>query len=136
MRLRRGLVLVFAVMLIAGCGSKYSDVIDVNTKFVIAMENYVAGLENAGSAQEAAAAINDFAAEMEKLGPKMKAVNEKYPELENSKEVPEELKALEKRVKNMQIQMGAAMMNVMRYMMDPDVQEAQKRLNAAMMQMS
>ena len=53
----------------------------------------------------------------------------------HSEDLPEELKISEKRASEMQMQMGTAMMRLMRYMLDPEVQAAQQRLGEAMMEM-
>ncbi len=134
MRLRSLPVLVLLPFLLMACG-KYNDAIEVNTKFVNAMESYAQGLDGAKSADDVAQCINKFADEMEKLGPKIKAVNEKYPELQ-SQEMPEELKELEQRTMALQMQISGAMMKSMRYIMDSDVQAAQLRLQSVMMQIN
>ena len=122
------------MILLAGCGGKYSDLVEVNTKFVNAMEEYITGMEKASSATEMAKAINTFADAVEELAPKMKKVREKYPELKNNGSVPEEMKPVQKKAEDLQNKVAGSFMNMMKYIMNPEVQAAQKRLQTAMME--
>ncbi|HPR51311.1 MAG TPA: hypothetical protein PLU81_05950 [Deltaproteobacteria bacterium] len=129
-------VLIGIIAMMIGCsGSKYSDLVDVNVKFVSAMEDYIAATGKATAAKDMAKAINDYADKVEELAPKIKETRGKYPELMSGGEVPEELKAVEKKAQGLSQQVAASYMNMMKYMMDPGVQKAQERLNKAMMSM-
>lgn len=128
--------LIGIIVMMMGCtGSKYSDLMEVNIKFVSAMEDYIAATGKATSAKDVAKAVNDYADKVEELAPQIKEMQGKYPELNTSAEVPEELKALEKKSQKLGEQVAASYMNMMKYMMDPGVQKAQERLNKAMMSM-
>ena len=138
MNVKRAFVvaLVGTIVMMFGCtGSKYSDLVDVNVKFVSAMEDYIAATGKATTAKDIAKAINDYADKVEELAPKIKEVQGKYPELNTGGEVPEELKAVEEKAQGLGQQVAASYMNMMKYMMDPGVQKAQERLNKAMMSM-
>jgi hypothetical protein len=80
-------------------------------------------------------AIDAYAEKMEEIAPQMKAVIGKYPELKDNAKVPEELKALQERSAAMAEKIPASFMKAMKYVMDPEVQEAQKRLQQAMAKM-
>ena len=97
------------------------------------MQGYVDDLDKTESAKDAAKAINRFADGMEDLWPKMKALSEKYPELKDRNNVPEELKEMQAEAAEVGKKMGSSMMKLMPYMNDPDVQKAQKRLQELMM---
>jgi len=129
------LVLIGAIMMMAGCGSKYNDLVEVNTEFVSAMEDYIDATGNAATAKDVATAINAYADKIEKLAPQIKNVRGKYPELENTTEVPEELKSIEKKMQELEKKVADSYMNMMKYMMNPEVQKAQQRLSNAMMSM-
>jgi len=77
--------------------------------------------------------MNRFADGMEDLWPKMQILSEKYPELKDKSSPPEELKETQKRAEEMGQKMAGSMMKLMPYMIDPEVQKAQKRLGAIMM---
>ena len=138
MKMKRGLFLsllcALAVsFLIAGCGGKYADAKKVNQEYMDLVQGYVDDLDKTESAKDAAKAINRFADDMEDLWPKMKALSEKYPELKDRNNVPEELKEMQAEAAEVGKKMGSSMMKLMPYMNDPDVQKAQKRLQELMM---
>jgi len=107
--------------LIIGCGGKYSDAKKMNEEFIALVEDYIADLDKADNAKGAAKAINRFADGMEDLWPRMQKLSEKYPELKDKSNPPEE-------------KMAGAMIKLMAYIKDPEVQKAQKRLGAVMTQ--
>jgi hypothetical protein len=130
-------LLIGSFLVIVGCGgSKYAESIEVNEKFVQLMEEYVNALENVSSADQVATAMNTFADGMEVLGPKIKELAEKYPELRNSENLPDALKASQKRVEEVGKKMAGAFMKIMPYMRDPAVQDAQKRVSTVMANMA
>lgn len=130
-----GLVLIGFIVVLVGCGSKYSDLVKVDTEYLNATDEYVTGMGKASSAKEMAKVINRYADKMEKLAPRLKEIRKKYPELKNNKTVPEELKPIVKKAEALQQKMAAGYLNMKKYMMDPDVQAAQQRLQTAMMGM-
>ncbi|MCP4687992.1 MAG: hypothetical protein GY859_08075 [Desulfobacterales bacterium] len=130
-----GIALLALVVVFSACGGKYDDVVEVNTEFADAAENYIEGLDKAGGADDVADAVNTFADKMEKLGPRMKELADKYPELKNPDNLPEELKASRERVDAMGMKIGGAMMKTMKYMNSSKVMEAQKHLQQAMAKM-
>lgn len=127
------LSLLVIMFLIIGCGGKYSDVKKVNEKYISLMEDYIADIEKADNAEDAAKAVNKFADGMESLWPKMQEFVKKYPELKDKTNPPEELKEIDKRVKDTSKKMVAAMMKLMPYMMNGKVLNAEKRLGSFMM---
>ena len=135
--MKRGFFLAFfcgitVLTLIAGCAGKYDDIKKVNREYMALVQGYIDDLDKTESAQDAAKAINRFADGMEKLWPKMKALAEKYPELKDSNNVPEELKEVREDAAEVGKKMGDSMMKLMPYMQDPEVQKAQKRLQELM----
>jgi predicted transcriptional regulator len=89
-------------------------------------------MEKAESAQEVAAALNAYAAEQKELVPAMMELQKKYPELMAQKEAPAELKAETEKLQQIGQRIMAASMKAMKYMQDPVVQEAQKKLAESM----
>ena len=122
------------VALTIGCGGKYSDVKKVNGEFIGLVEDYSADLEKVGDAKSAAKAINRFADGMEELWPKMQQLHEKHPELKDTAHPPEALVESQKEAEEAGRRMAGSMMKLMAYMQDPEVQQAQQRLGAIMMQ--
>lgn len=138
MKMKKGLLLpllcaLAVLFLIAGCGGKYADAKKVNQEYMGLVRGYVDDLDKTENAQDAAKAINRFADGMEDLWPKMKALSEKYPELKDRNNVPEELKAMQAEAAEVGKKMGGSMMKLMPYMQDPEVQKAQKHLQEVMM---
>ena len=138
MKMRKGLLLPFlcalaVLFLVAGCAGKYADVKKVNKEYMGLVQGYVDDLDKTENAQDAAKAINRFADGMEDLWPKMKALSEKYPELKDRNNLPEELKEMQTEAAEVGKKMGGAMKKLMPYMQDPEVQKAQKRLQETMM---
>lgn len=116
-----------------GCSSKkYADAQSLSDEFVAATEAYVSAIEKATQASDAADAINQYADKLESLMPKMKQLREKYPELMDVNNPPEALKESQAAQEAVSKKMVSAMMKMMPYMSDPDVQEAQLRMQAAM----
>jgi len=130
------LLLIGLFVLMSGCASKYGDVIAVNKEFVEAMEEYISATGEADSGKDIANAINTYAAKIEKLAPELKQAVHKYPELKDDTKVPEELKDLQDQMEGLEEKMKKSFMNMMKYMMDPEVQAAQQNLQKAMMEMS
>jgi len=123
------------LLLIAGCAGKgkYADAKKVNKQYMTLVQGYMNDLDKTESAQDAAKAINRFADGMQSLWPKMKALSEKYPELKDPNNIPEELKEMQAEAAEVGKKMGGSMMKLMPYMQDPEVQKAQKRLQETMM---
>lgn len=138
MKMQKGLLLPFlgalsVLLLIAGCAGKYADAKKVNKEYMALIQGYMDDLDKTQSAQDAAKAINRFADGMQDLWPKMKALTEKYPELTDRNNIPEELKEMQAEAEEVGKKMGGSMMKLMPYMQDPEVQKAQKRLQETMM---
>jgi len=135
MKITRLLWVGVFIFILIGCGGKYDDMVEVNSDFIDAMEEYVAGMDEASSAKEMAAVINRYAEKVKTLAPKIKDLRNKYPELNESEEVPDELRALDKKAEALQQKMTAGFANMMKYMMDADVQAAHQKLQNAMAEM-
>lgn len=136
--MKKGLLLpvlcaLAVLLLIAGCAGKYDDAKKVNKEYMALVQGYVDDLDKTENAQDTAKAINRFADGMEGLWPKMKALSEKYPELKDRNNIPEELKEMQAEAAEVGKKMGTSMMKLMPYMQDPEVQKAQKRLQEVMM---
>ena len=126
------LVLICLMPFFSNCGGKYDEVVSLNGEFVEVMEDYVENLDKADSAETVAAAMNDFSDKMEDLAPKMKEMAQKYPELKDSKNLPDELRASQKKSEELGKRMAGSMMKMMQFMMSPEVQAAQQRMSQVM----
>jgi hypothetical protein len=127
---------LISIFFLCGCSDKkYADVEKATNQSAELMEQYVASLEKAGSAKDVAKAMNSFAEGMKKLQPTMKRLMEKYPELKDSQNPPEELKGVQTRMEDVGKRMSGAMMKIAQYMGDPEVQKAQQEMSSVMMSM-
>ncbi|MBN1426116.1 hypothetical protein JXA88_16320 [Candidatus Fermentibacteria bacterium] len=126
------LCLVIPALWLSGCSGKYADAKKVNAEFVEITETYVDDLEDAEDAKDVAKAVNSYADRMEKLWPRVRELSEKYPELKDKENVPDELKESQQRAEEMGKKMGSVFRKMMPYMNDPDVQKAQQRLSRIM----
>jgi hypothetical protein len=128
------LIALAALVALLGCGGgqDYSEAVEVNTQFVDAMESYIEGLDKADNAGDVADAMDVYAKKMEELAPQMRAIAEKHPEWKDMGKVPEELKPIQERVKQLAAQIPTTFMKTMKYMADDKVRDAQKRLQESM----
>jgi predicted nuclease with TOPRIM domain len=126
---------IMAVSLLSvGCGGKYSDVKKVNGEFSTVVKSFSADIEKVENAGDAAKALNKFADNLEELMPKMQALSDKYPELEDETNLPEELQELQAETEEAAQKMVGNMMKLMNYLQDPEVMKAQQRLSTIMQQ--
>ncbi|MEJ2037913.1 MAG: hypothetical protein P8X55_03135 [Desulfosarcinaceae bacterium] len=133
-------LMVVAMLAVAGCSSdKYADAKSLLKDQANAAESYVTGLEKAGNADEVAKVINKYTDDMKGLIPRIKAFREKYPELTSSataESVPEDVKVEMQRVKEASGKIQSATMNLMKYMLEPKVQQAFQRMGKELGAMS
>ncbi len=116
-----------------GCGGgKYSDVREINEEYVKVLKKYITAIDKSDSAKDVTKAMNDFAGSMEDIMPRMRKLQEKYPELRDRKNPPEELRESMKDSEEVGAKFAASMMKIMRYMNDPGVKKAQERFAKAM----
>lgn len=129
------LILVLCSMLLvfgSACGSEYSDVVDVQKDFIDLSADYNSDMEKADSAKNIAAAMNAYAKGLESLAPRIKEINEKYPELRDPEQMPEEVKQTAEEQAEVMQKVSSSFMKAMPYMNNAAVQEAQQRITAAM----
>ena len=114
-------------------GGEYSDVIEVNNQFADATKEYINAMGKANNASSAAAVTNKFATKVEKIAPQMKRIVDKYPELKDCNNIPDELKKVRERSDNLGGEMAEVMMKTgLTYRDDPEVIKAQQRLQKSM----
>jgi hypothetical protein len=137
--MHRKIMLVWIVggIFLAACGSgKYGDAEEMMSKQAKITEDYVNGLEAAKNADDVVDVINEFSEGMKSLIPKIKEYKEKFPELwAGDGEIPKEIKAQQKRLEEAGRKVQGATMNMMKYMMDPKVQEAMRKMGQEMSRM-
>ncbi len=127
-------VCLLALVLVTGCGGKYSDVEKANEEYVQIIEDYIAALDKADDSKSVVKAMNNFSDDLEELWPKMQELAEKYPELDNEDNLPDELKESQVRAEEVGAKMAGSFMKIMKYMEDPEVMAAQERMGKIMMQ--
>lgn len=128
---------IIGVIFLAACGSgKYGDAEEIISKQTKISEDFVNGLEQAKNADDMVEAINKFSEEMKPLIPKIKECKEKFPELWASDgEVPQKIQAQQQHLKEVGKKVKVATMSLVKYMMDPKVQEAMAKMGQEMSQM-
>jgi len=124
-------IVVFLSMMFACGGGKYADAKKVMGKFISITTDFASDMEKADDADSTAAAINAYADGMSALSPEMIKVQEKYPEIKDQANPPEELKELAGQMEEIMPKMMAAMMKAAKYSQEPAVMEAQKKLQEA-----
>ena len=126
------LCIAIALLSLNSCAGKYEDAKKVNTEFIKQTEGYLDDLGKADNPKDVAKAMNNYADEMEKIWPEMQKIAEKYPELRDGENVPDELKDSQKEAEAMGQRMASAFRKIMPHMSDPEVQKAQQRLSSVM----
>ena len=135
------LVAVLALTLAAmmGCSSeKYADINALMKAQTDAAEQYVSGLEKAENADDVAGVINTYTDNMKDLIPKVQEFWKKHPDLPsnpNEDGTPDEYKKEMKRFQEAMGKIQSATMKLMKYMMDPKVQQAFQRMGKEMGQL-
>ena len=129
------LCLISSLIVINGCGGKYSDAEKATNEYADIMEDFSTAINKSNSASDAAKAINNFADRMVKLAPKMEKLQKKYPELQTMDKLPKELEDAQKRLNEVSQKFTASMIKMMPYMNDPEVQKAQERMDMLMQNM-
>ena len=114
--------------ILACLGEPYTDAIEVNDRFVSAMETYLDELEKANTAQEVAGTIDRFAQQLDLLNPAMHEMSRKYPELKTADDLPENVMAAKRRVEAVGKRFVASFAKIRHYAKDPQVKKAQLRL--------
>ncbi|MBS0013201.1 MAG: hypothetical protein KFF46_04445 [Desulfobacterales bacterium] len=127
------LVLCFILLVFGSAfGGEYSDVVDVQKDLMDLSADYNADMEKADSAKSVAAAMNAYAKGLESLAPRIKEINEKYPELRDPEQMPEEVKQAAEEQPEVMQKVSSSFMKAMPYINEAAVQEAQQRIMAAM----
>lgn len=125
-----GLLVIAAVA--CGGGGKYGTAKALIGKQISIINRYADAMDKAGSAQEVAAALNAYAADTKDLIPDMKKFQEQFPEMKDQAEPPAELKPEMDKMQEAMGRMMSASMKAAKFMQDPIVQEAQRKLGEAM----
>jgi hypothetical protein len=128
---------IMALSALFGCsgGQDYSEAAEINTRFVDAMESYIGDIDQAEDAAAVADAIESYTQKMEDLAPQLKAIAAKHPEWKDLKTMPDELKPVQERARQLASQIPDTFMKTMKYMTDAQVRDAHKRLQESMAKM-
>ncbi|MCK5165216.1 MAG: hypothetical protein KAQ72_15935 [Desulfobacula sp.] len=126
-------VLIVFMGFVWGCGQgKYDDVVKVNDEYISVLQDYIDRLNKAQTGKDVAKAMNKYTDAFKKLAPKMKKINEKYPELMNAKDLPEKVKQSQAKATQIGLDFASSFMKTMKYITDPGVAQAQKRMGEVM----
>ncbi len=129
------LLLIFIFSFLTACSDSGSDTAQsIISKQADVTVNYTNGLANAKSAEDVVKAVEEFTQGMKVLMPEYVKFREKYPNFK-SEGVPAAIKNDIKRLEAASLKMQEAMMNAMKYMMDPKVQTAMTKMGEEMQNM-
>ncbi len=133
------LMICFAFVMTASA-KDYSDLKAVMTKMVDATEAFAKEANVVKDAAGAAKAIRNYTKNVTPIVEDMVKLPKKYPELEGMEKdpskLPAELKDLGARMEKMQPMMQTAMMKIMAYGNDPEVQKATMEMQQVWMKMA
>lgn len=113
-------------------GGKYSDIKSSMKKFNENTEKWIEAMDKADTAKKMAAALTDFANTMKELQVKMTEMEEKYPELTNMSDPPEEIREEAARMEDLMSKLMSTMMKAGQFADDPEVQKAQAEFQEVM----
>jgi hypothetical protein len=113
-------------------GGKYSDIKSIMNKFNENTERWIEAMEKADTAKKVAAALTDYANIMKGLNAEMTEMEEKYPELTDMSDPPEELKEEAAKMEGLWMKLGSVMMKAAEFADDPEVQKAQAEFEEIM----
>jgi len=136
MKTSKWMVILCAIIFIAGfiaCGGgKYGDAKKIIAKSNKVVEDFIGKMDKAGNEKEVAAALKGFTKAMKEITPEMKKLQEKYPDLAKSQNIPPELGEEGKKMMEVWTKMASVMMKIQEYADDPEVQAAQEEFQNVM----
>lgn len=117
---------------------KYAEVQETMGKFIKGMEDLTGALQKAESADDVVAALEANTELLIKLEPRMRELEQKFPVLKQSttENVPEEIKTLNKQWDQAILKTMGTLPVLAKYAYVPKVQEALKRNQEAMRQLT
>ncbi len=122
------------VVVTSGCGGgKYDDAREVLDTQCEMMSDFAVGVENAKDSAEIVTVLEKFQKNAAGAKEQMMAIIEKYPEIKDETNPPEELKAQKKKMEEIGPKFMGAMMKIAKdYGSDPAVQEALQKMQKAL----
>ena len=122
------------IVVASGCGGgKYADAKDALNTQADMMEEFAVGVENAKDSAEIVVVLEKFQKTAAGAKEEMMAIAEKYPEMKDQANPPEELKAEAERMEAIGPKfMGAMMKIAQQYGEDPAVQQALQKMQQAL----
>jgi len=130
------MVSIAALMVVAaGCGGggKYADAKDALNTQADMMEEFAVGVENAKDSAAVVAVLAKFQKDAAGAKEQMMAIAEKYPEMKDQANPPEELTAEAARMEELGPKFIGAMMKISKeYGDDPAVKEALQKMQQAL----
>lgn len=113
-------------------GGKYSDIKSIMKTFNENTEQWIESMDKADTAKKVAAALSDYTNKMKDLRVEMTKMEEKYPELTDMADPPEELKEEAGKMEELMSKMMSTMMKAQQFADDPEVIKAQAEFQEAM----
>ena len=127
-------VSIAAFMVVASCGGgRYADAKKaINTQYKM-MDEFTTSIDQAADSGAVVAALKKFQKSEQEAKEEMMAIAEKYPEMKDQANPPEELKAELAKMKEIMPRFIGALMKIgQEYGDNPDVQKVLQEMQAAM----
>lgn len=122
-------VLMLVFLSIAGLfAGDYDELREVMEEILEVQQDLIDGLDGAETAEEVASVIVIWGEALNEIGPKMTAIEEKYPEIVDMQEPPEEVADIAAELEALDEKLATSMMKIYSYYEDPAVQEAMESL--------
>ena len=107
--------------------TKYEDIKELFNWYLEATIDVVNVLENSQDTKQIAQALEDYVDATLEFVPQMEQFEEKYPELSEMSDPPQELEEIMERFEKTMERAGTAFGGLAQYAEDPDVQKAMER---------
>lgn len=127
------LTILSFVLILVYCGGAKNDPQAVMIDFFDLYGKYADDLSKAGSADDVVTVCEKYTPKFKKFGEKIKAMQEKFPDLKSldlkGGNLPKEYKKLAEKMQEVMPKLAGLGAVMMKYMNDPKVQEAMKKIN-------
>lgn len=126
------LSLMVGVLLVslAACGSggKYGEVRDTMVDMMDVMNSFGDAVASAKDGEDVADAVSDFVDEFVGIKEKIKELEDKFPDFDLGKRLPEELKDLKPKIEASIMKLFGALMKVEKFKRDPELKKIEDKL--------
>jgi len=124
MKQGKTITILLTILACWSCSQKNKEIRRLTNENIQLMNHYIEALEKAETPEQMAVAIHDYAQKIREFAPKMRALKTRYPELQNTKEVPEGLEDITLRLEETTNHLVVASARTKKYEDNPAVKKA------------